>query len=56
VLASLWIPVRVPMLAAAVVEFSRRVATRGTVYAVRYGGHRCAVCFAFQDGWRPRGD
>jgi hypothetical protein len=31
-----------------------RCGYRGTVYAGRYGGQRCAVCFGLQHGWMPR--
>ena len=33
-----------------------RCGYRGPVYAGRYGGHRCAVCFGLQTGWMPRGE
>lgn len=32
-----------------------RCGYRGKVYPGRYGGWRCAVCFALQNGWMPRG-
>ena len=33
-----------------------RCGYRGAVYAGRYGGQRCAVCFGIQTGWMPRGE
>jgi hypothetical protein len=33
-----------------------RCGHRGTVYPGKFGGWRCAVCFAIQEGWMPRGD
>jgi hypothetical protein len=32
-----------------------RCGWHGTVYPGRYGGYRCAVCFALQQGWMPKG-
>jgi hypothetical protein len=33
-----------------------RCGYRGKVYAGRYGGYRCTVCFGLQHGWMPRGE
>ncbi len=33
-----------------------RCGYRGAVYAGRFGGQRCAVCFGIQTGWMPRGE
>ena len=32
-----------------------RCGFRGAVYAGRYGGRRCAVCYGLQNGWMPSG-
>jgi hypothetical protein len=32
-----------------------RCGWHGQVYAGRYGGLRCPVCYALQNGWMPRG-
>lgn len=32
-----------------------RCGFQGAVYAGRYGGQRCAVCYGLQNGWMPSG-